>query len=148
MMDEREKTYLMSIIALDSKLKVADKSVAAEIAFIKEYVAEKGIDNGQIFDMVLKHIEKNDPNNKDVVRYAITELDLQDRDYLLTLLNIPSSGSQAEIEEFLNGVLSGENIQISDPETKFKFYNRIVMLAIQANNNVLIEKAIQKIQSL
>lgn len=146
-MDEKEKVFLMSIINLDAKLKTNDKSVAADIAFIKEHIEEKGSDKEHVYNLIVKHIDQNDPYNKDLLRYAVIELGLENQDYLLTMIRMPSSNDKDQIRAFVDSVLS-EDIVITDPATSFNFYQRIIFLAVQTGDSSLPERAIKKIQAL
>lgn len=146
-MDEREKTFLMSIIALDKKLKANDKSVAAEIAFLKEYNQTTPGNQSQVYDLVVKAIEKTDGTNKDLLHYAVSELNLRNKEYLQHLINMPSHENTYELKLYLENIFSVD-IPVDDNYIKFGFYNKVVFLALQLGDPILIEKAVNKIQEL
>lgn len=145
-MDEREKTFLMSVISLDKKIRENDKSVAAEIAFLKEYEQDKPGNMAQVYDLILKAIEESNGNNKDLLHYAVGELSLKNREYLQHLIDMPKEYNIPAMKAYLENIF-GVYITIEDPEVKFGFYNKVVFMALQVGDPDLIEKQSVKLKS-
>jgi hypothetical protein len=145
-MEELEKTLLVTLINLDSKLRANDQTVMTEVAYIKNHVTSQDQKN-QLSDILTNAINDSDGSNQSLIIAAVNELDVQNKDYLLLMANIPVSPTKEEMAIYLNSIL-GKQITITDKQKEYMFYSRCVHMAIASKDNALIQKMIQKIQSL
>lgn len=147
-LDTNEKTFIQTILTIADKLNQKDQSVMDDVATLNGLNLTED-DKGQVEDIIISYIDNAPKADKSFIESVINGLAVVDRDYLLAMCEITMvdtfnrSQLATLVESYLNNTIS-----FSSEIKTFNFYKKLSMVAIITRNSALIQKAIQKVETL
>ncbi|EPY6430793.1 hypothetical protein [Clostridium sporogenes] len=141
------KIFLLNLLQLTSNI-IKDSTEAVTIAgeFNKAELTKD--QEGQLKDNINSLINE-DINNVSLLKDVINAIDILNKQYLISMLELRSLNFQNEgFKKVIYEKLSASDITFDNDTQKYMYYSLLVNLTIASRDTELIKLAIDKIQNM